>query len=334
MQLRYVTPEGVEAGDAGDLDEWRQRRDGFLWLDLASCDDAAAAILRDDFAFHPQAIEMCRQRTHLPTFHGYPDHWFVVAHRPLVGRAGHVHLLQLEQFIGDDVLVTLHGPYNPDVDARDVRRDTEALRDRLDSGRLHPKTPSELAHALIAGLARSTARCLDTIATRVASLELDVMDDDLRQPERLLEPMFLLRHELVTIRTMAANAHEVFERMSGVTSNPSFDDRALMSDLADRFARVRTIGDGERDFLAGVIDFYQTRTATKMTVATERLAVLAAVTLPVTALASVYGMNVIVSDGTHVVHLVVVIVAMLLISGLLAALGPPPGLVVAAISSG
>ena len=54
-----------------------------------------------------------------------------------------------------------------------------------------------------------------------------------------------------------------------------------------------------------------------MTVAMERLAVIAAVTLPVTAIASVYGMNVIVNEHTHVNQLVGVIVAMLLISGLL-----------------
>ena len=36
-----------------------------------------------------------------------------------------------------------------------------------------------------------------------------------------------------------------------------------------------------------------------MTVAAERLAVIAAVTLPITALSSVLGMNLIVNEGTH-----------------------------------
>ena len=39
--------------------------------------------------------------------------------------------------------------------------------------------------------------------------------------------------------------------------------------------------------------------ATRLTVAVERLAVLAAVTLPITAVASVYGMNVIVHQDTQ-----------------------------------
>ena len=56
------------------------------------------------------------------------------------------------------------------------------------------------------------------------------------------------------------------------------------------------MADGQRDYLQGVIEFYQTRTDTKMTIAAERLAVIAAVTLPITALSSVLGMNVIVND--------------------------------------
>ena len=59
---------------------------------------------------------------------------------------------------------------------------------------------------------------------------------------------------------------------------------------------MRSVADGEAQFLFGVIELYQTKVNTKMTLAMERLAVIAAVTLPVTAIASVYGMNVIVNE--------------------------------------
>jgi magnesium transporter len=40
----------------------------------------------------------------------------------------------------------------------------------------------------------------------------------------------------------------------------------------------------QKSYLQGTIVFYQARTNTKMTIAAERLAVIAAVTLPITAL--------------------------------------------------
>ena len=58
------------------------------------------------------------------------------------------------------------------------------------------------------------------------------------------------------------------------------------------------MAEAQREYLQGVIEFYQARTNTKMTIAAERLAVIAAVTLPVTALSSIVGMNVIV-NGQH-----------------------------------
>jgi Mg2+ and Co2+ transporter CorA len=51
-----------------------------------------------------------------------------------------------------------------------------------------------------------------------------------------------------------------------------------------------------------------------MTIAAERLAVIAAVTLPITSLSSVLGMNVIVNQSTHWVALTILLLIMLVIS--------------------
>jgi Mg2+ and Co2+ transporter CorA len=51
-----------------------------------------------------------------------------------------------------------------------------------------------------------------------------------------------------------------------------------------------------------------------MTIAAERLAVIAVVTLPITALSSIYGMNIIVNERSHVAQLVVVLSAMAMMS--------------------
>ncbi len=56
--------------------------------------------------------------------------------------------------------------------------------------------------------------------------------------------------------------------------------------------------------------FYRARTDTRMTIAAERLAVIAAITLPVAAISGVFGMNLIVNDRTHWVELLVVVTLM------------------------
>jgi magnesium transporter len=48
--------------------------------------------------------------------------------------------------------------------------------------------------------------------------------------------------------------------------------KPLVADLADRFDMVRSMADGQRQCLHGVIEFYQTRTSTHLTIAAEKLA--------------------------------------------------------------
>jgi Mg2+ and Co2+ transporter CorA len=64
----------------------------------------------------------------------------------------------------------------------------------------------------------------------------------------------------------------------------------------------------------GVTEFYRARTDTRMTIAAERLAVIAAITLPITSLSSVLGMNVIVNDSTKWIQLIILLLIMLAIS--------------------
>ena len=93
-------------------------------------------------------------------------------------------------------------------------------------------------------------------------------------------------------------------------------DVPLRTQLEDQFRRVAAMAESQREYLQGVIEFYQTRTNTKMMIAAERLAVIAAVTLPITALSSVLGMNVIVNDRTHVTLLVVLLAIMGIMSAM------------------
>jgi len=68
----------------------------------------------------------------------YPDHVFIVVHAPQIGAGGHVHYLELDQFVGKNFLVTVHGPLNPKVPLEAALRETEAVAARMDSGRFAP----------------------------------------------------------------------------------------------------------------------------------------------------------------------------------------------------
>ncbi|NUR10045.1 MAG: magnesium transporter CorA family protein [Nocardioidaceae bacterium] len=316
MEVRFVDAEGVHDHDSDDVVTLLGRADGFLWVDVPEWDDQVEGLLKG-LDCHPRVMDSCQQRNHVPTVHSYSDHYFVTVHSPLLGKAGHVHMLEIDQIVGDRFIVTVHGPLNPIVDPAEALVETRNVLRRIESGRFAPVSPAEVSYAVTSAVARRQRELIGTVAEKLPGLEQHVMVSQLTDPEELLERMFLIRHELITARTMAAQSHDVFARIGSLDRFVPEPARLLARDLADQFDRVRSIADGESQFLFGVIELYQTKVNTKMTVAMERLAVIAAVTLPVTAIASVYGMNVIVNGSTHWGQLALVLCVMVTISALL-----------------
>ena len=288
--------------------------DGFVWVDVPELDEDAARFLSETFGFHPLALKACAERTHVPRLHAYGDHVFVVLHGAERGAEGHVHLLQVNVFVSERYLVTVHGPLGEGVAVETALVETGAVRRRLDGGRLRPRSAGELGHTVITAIARRLEGLVSELATEVASLERRVRGDVGRDTERVLEELFLLRHELLTLRTMAAQGREVLARMAGMSRELPGLDRPFLEDLVDQYARLRALCDEEKEFLQGVVDFYQAKTTTKMNIAMERLALIAALILPITAVASIYGMNLIVSDETRPIHLAGVLVVIGLVT--------------------
>jgi magnesium transporter len=123
-----------------------------------------------------------------------------------------------------------------------------------------------------------------------------------------------VRHELLTIKTMAGQGSEIYRRAIKLTRFAPPEGLELMKEVLDQYETVTHLADSQLRFLVGVTEFYRARTDTKMTIAAERLAVIAALTLPITSLSSVMGMNVIVNESTRWIPLIIVLLIMVAIS--------------------
>jgi magnesium transporter len=315
MELRWIDTNGVRLCELSELPALQARTDGFLWLDVPAWSEEAEQILANTFKFHPIAIHDSRERNHIPRVHVYPDHVFIVVHAPEIGTAGHVHYLELDQFVGKNYLVSVHGPLNPVVPLEAALRETRQVVARMEAGRLRPTSPFALSYAIVSTIARRETDLVAELARQVGLLEQQVMlAASNEEPQEFLTELFTARHELLTIRTMASQGGEIYHRAIKLAKFAPDEGLELMADLLDQYERVSHISQSQLDFLMGVTEFYRARTDTKMTIAAERLAVIAAVTLPITSLSSVLGMNVIVNASTHWVALGILVAIMLVMS--------------------
>ncbi|MGV1005919.1 MAG: CorA family divalent cation transporter [Candidatus Nanopelagicales bacterium] len=298
MEIRVGGSGGWREIPASALPVALADESALVWVDVCDLSEPDADLLRAAFGFHPVAIRECKIRVRMPKFHPYPDHVFLVTHAPQFGEHGHVHYVELDQFIGERFLVTVHGPNNPSVPTWAVTRDVDLIWERLSEGRFRPRTCVELSHAIVGSAVRGMEETMETVTESVWALEQRVSGGEMGEPEGFLDEMFRTRHGLLAIANITSTSLEVFARMNAVTTWLTPVDRTLISDNIDQLDRANRLAVAQRDYLQGVIDFYRTRTDTKMTIAAERLAVIAVVTLPITAVASILGMNLINNDNT------------------------------------
>jgi Mg2+ and Co2+ transporter CorA len=281
---------------------------GWLWLDIPEPDEETSALLGGVFGAHPAAIQDVLDRNHVPRLHVYGQTLFIVLHRPQVGEGGHVHYLELDQFIGPNYLITTHGPRNLAVPLEMMLGDTDELADRMLTGRHVPTGPWAASRRLVGGLTIAEERFVNKLAKEVGDLEKQVMahagDSD---PQRFLEVLFTTRHALLTVRTMTSQSAEIYGRALRLLVDLDKAIQKGLRDNKDAYDRLSRITHSQLDFLTGITEYYRARTDTKMTIAAERLAVIAAITLPVTAISSVMGMNVIVNDATQWPGLIVLL---------------------------
>jgi magnesium transporter len=204
------------------------------------------------------------ERNRVPKMHAYHDHVFVILHAPERGKHGHVHYIELDQFIGLRYLVTVHGPINPAVHPDVALRETRAVLERIQAGRLRPVTPSQLSHAIVTVLTREQEVFIETLTKDVWQLEQRLTGGNVGDPETYLDELFRARHGLLAVRTMGAQSGAIYHSMTTLTGI-SPDSRQLVADNAQQFDRVRSLADGETEYLHGVIEFYQTVLSVKST---------------------------------------------------------------------
>lgn len=269
MDVLLVTATGVESKSVDELPALLKSGDGIVWVDIPSVDDEAEGILSEVFKFHPLAVKDAATRNRVPKLHAYGDHVFVALHMPELGQRGHVHYIELDQFIGHRYLVTVHGPINPAVHPDVALRQTGEALKRIEAGRLRPATPFELSYAIVSAMTRGQDDFVETLTKDVWHLEQHVTGGTVSDPEEFLTELFQTRHGLLAVRTMAALGDDIYDAMTHL-SGISSTERKLVGDNARQFDLVRKSADGELSYLSGVIEFYQTTLIVKSTLVGQR----------------------------------------------------------------
>ena len=268
--------EAVEV-DPSRLDE--VRGDGWVWLEVTRFTEREVEDVGRSFGLDRFALEEVVRFTRHPKVEAYGDHTFVIGHA-LAGDGDRLATIEHDAFIGTDYLVTFAREEIPGF--------AWAREHVLTPGAIGDAGPDRVFSRIADIGALRFQPVLDELDERIVTLEDRAIDG---HPEVPVEVQ-ALRRDVLVLRAAAAPQRDAF-RVLERDELPAIGERARLrlGSVYDYYRRLTEEIDSARSLLGGVLDTYRSAVAESANEVMKVLTVFAAIVLPLSLMAGIYGMN-------------------------------------------
>jgi magnesium transporter len=256
--------------------------DAIIWLDIADPNAEDVALLRDQFEFHPLAIEDAVRSHERPKVDAYGRYYFIIFYAAHYNtQTMEIELQPLHLFIGPNYLVSVHpGPLQYIADA--------VTRWQLPNTPLSNKV-SAILYALLDGVVDAYFPLMDQIADRI-----EILEDTIFQhfDESAIQTIFGLKTDLLRLRHVVAPERDVLNVLLR-RELPVFrpEDIVYLQDIYDHIVRVTDNIDTYRDLLSSALDSYLSLQSNNLNQVMKLLTMASIVLMSNALVAGVYGMN-------------------------------------------
>ena len=280
MDVRWFDSAGaLKSGGADELPA--ACLTGWTWIDISGDDAELLSLVETTFDLHPLSIEDVSHPQRRAKLDIFPDSLFVVWLTPVERVDDHIRVEELDIFIGQAYLITIHAA--PSEAAQRVAQRLEHLS-RVGS--------DWVLHALIDQIVDSTLPLVDEIGEDLNTIEDAMLTDDPRQDE--LKELHRVRRQLVHLHRILAPERDVVHGLGRATAVVTDDAYRYFLDVGDHVSRVLDSVETYQDVGASVMDVYLSAQNNRMNEIMKQLTVVATIFMPLTLLSGIYGMNVIV----------------------------------------
>ncbi len=253
-----------------------------LWLDIETPDESDIALLRDEFRFHPLAIEDATRASERPKVDLYGNYYALAFYSArVVTESGELDLIPFYLFVGANYLVSIH--QQPMAQVNESMRRWE-----LKDGPLAPKIGAAV-HALLDAVVDEYFPLMDQIADRVDDLEDSLFTG---YTPKSLETIFHLKKGLLNMRRVVAPERDVLNHLLR-RELPVFtnEDVAYLQDVYDHLVRVTDSVDTYRDLLSNALDSFLSVQNNRLNEVVKVLTIASIVLMSNSLVAGIYGMN-------------------------------------------
>lgn len=253
-----------------------------IWLDVRDPNEHDIALLRDEFHFHPLALEDISHGRERAKAEVYEHYYFVIFYSicpPTDERRFDIQPLYL--FIGANYLVSVHNG--------EFQQVNETIRRWRDPNAPPGDRSGALLYALLDTIVDDYFPLLDQLADDVDTIE-DMIFEQFENSS--IQQIFSMKRDLLLLRRVIAPERDALNVLMR-RELPLFrgKDVTYLQDVYDHIIRITDTVDSYRDLLSSAVDSYLSVEASRQNKILKVLTVTSIILMGDALIAGIYGMN-------------------------------------------
>src|SRR5215218_7007166 len=286
---------------------------GLRWVNIERPTPVECAWLEEQFEFHALDYEDVASRNQRPKIDEYPDYLFIVLHFPVFDKAvGRLNAGELDMFVGPDYLVTIPNTPLPPVEYLFERcRSSEEVREQLLS-----KGSGYLLYKIVDDAFDYCFPMLRKMGNKLERIEEDIFEG---RSEEVVRDLSNAKQEIVGFRKIIRPQRAVLRDLERTKQRYLAEDMEVyFDDIVDASERIWDMLENFKEVVEALESTNESVISHRVNAVLRVLTAISVVVLPLTLLASIWGMNVGV-PGEGSIHAFWIIVAsmVVLLAGML-----------------
>jgi magnesium transporter len=260
---------------------------GLRWYHAEDPQAPDTAWLAEEFGFHPLDLEDVISINQRPKLDVYDDYLFLVVHFPRFDKStGRLHAAELDAFIGPDYVVTL--PEEPVVPLPAM---WERVREQPDvRGALFAGGSGRLLYEILDRCVDACFPMLGQLGRKLRGLEDDIFEGRSRE---IVREISNTKQEIINFRAVIRPQRAVFRALER-TKQRHFGEEldVYFDDLTDASERIWDVLENFKEIVEALESSNESVLSHRLNDVLRVLTAISVVVLPLTLLASIWGMNV------------------------------------------
>jgi magnesium transporter len=260
---------------------------GLRWLNIERPRPVDRAWLEEHFDFHPLDYEDVLSRNQRPKIDEYDDYLFIVLYFPVFDKAvGRLNAAELDIFIGPDFLITLPNEPIPPVEYLFERcRSSEDVREALLS-----RGSGSLLYKIVDDSFDYCFPMLRKIGNKLERLEEDIFEG---RSEEVVRDISNSKQEIINFRKIIRPQRAVLRDLERTKQRYLPEDlEVYFDDIVDASERIWDMLENYKEVVEALEVTNESVLSHRVNEVLRVLTAFSVVILPLTFIASIWGMNV------------------------------------------